>query len=718
MLSEWRKTGSKKNVVLLVVVLGINLFFLTLYAYGPGAETSPQIYREVFREMDGMSNQEKYEYLKENSVADIPDGTVQDYKKRLLTEEMAESAKTIAYYENYLADTEKSLGKKLGISLFGDENSFAQRNAKKMQKAYRALHGIPVRFESYKAIELADMTVTNILTLFLVLFISAESLIAEKEEGLLTLLRSCKRGRGWLMRNKLLSLTISILLLSGVFLTENLLFGMAVYGAGNLARPLQSLPGYEGCPWKISVLAFLAGIWILRAFGLMLASVFVLLLTVGTYQMVRVLGEGMLAGGVCYFLYTAIGLSSGLVILHYVNPAAFLAAAPLIKGEINLNIMGFPVKPLVAAVPAGIAGYLGFTAWLFRRFDKNREERPLGVRLGRRGRREKDSPDVHLGRRGSRGKHVILQLRRRRKRGCSASVGAGEAYKLLVTGKGAVLLLVMLGVQIFLYPGRTYVAPPEEIYERYCMRRLQGEIGEEQTQWLEMEQERLRSKGDSVQMELQVMESWILPLSGHLNRVKEEGGEARYMEQIGYEKLFGTGERAADRKNTMLYVLLLLCTVSPYLAMEKTTNMIALIRPTKTGWRKVRSWKRRMVIFFSSVSLPLLWLPDWVWILRTYHVKDWNAPLIWLYEFRETGVPLTIGAYAGLLLIIRLMGGAVIGLLMCLVSEKSRNGIEAYGINAILFFVPTVLAVLGVPYVEQYTCSALLDGNWILRRLM
>lgn len=134
--------------------------------------------------------------MKECSEVDIPDGTVRDYEKRFLMEEMAGDAKTIACYEKYLSDIEESIGKKLGISLFGGKNSFVQRNAEKMQKAYRSLHGIPVRFESYKEIELADMTVTNILALFLVLFLSAESLIEEKEEGLLTLLRSCKREEG------------------------------------------------------------------------------------------------------------------------------------------------------------------------------------------------------------------------------------------------------------------------------------------------------------------------------------------------------------------------------------------------------------------------------------------------------------------------------------------------------------------------------------------
>lgn len=337
------------------------------------------------------------------------------------------------------------------------------------------------------------------------------------------------------MKNKICALILSIFLICGMFLLENLIFGRASYGGGSVGRPIQSLPGYEGCPWKISVLVFLLWIWILRTFGLMLASAFVLILTVGTYQMVRVLGECMLAGSVSYFLYMAIGLQSGLVILHYVNLAAYLAAAPLIKSEININLAGFPVNPLAAAVTVGIAVYIGLMLWLFRRFDKNRDER---------------LPDVRLGIPGGKEAGIIRRSveKRMKKKEYSVNVGMEEMYKLLIVKKSVLILSIILGVQIFLYPGRTYIAPPGEIYERYCMRQLQGEIGEHQTEWLAREQERLMENRDSVQMEREVMDGKILPLTEHLNRLKEKEGEACYIGQTGYEKLFGTDGGAVGRK--------------------------------------------------------------------------------------------------------------------------------------------------------------------------
>lgn len=82
----------------------------------------------------------------------------------------------------------------------------------------------------------------------------------------------------------------------------------------------------------------------------------------------------------------------------------------------------------------------------------------------------------------------------------------------------------VLAIQIFLYPGRRYVASPNEIYENYCMQELEGEIGKKQEQWLMKEQDRLNcaEERDLFQLEREVMENKILPLSEHLKSMKQE----------------------------------------------------------------------------------------------------------------------------------------------------------------------------------------------------
>lgn len=645
---EWRKIFSGKNKLLIAMVLAVNLFLLVLQVYGSGTDVPPEIYRSIFRDMEGMTNQEKYEYLKENSEAEIESGSLSDYEKRSVMEEMTEYAETMTNYEAYLSGMEESLGKKIGISLFGGKNSFAQRNAKKMQREYGTLHGTVVEFEPYKGIEMADATVTNILVVFLVVFLSAECLISENEEGILILLRSCKKGRGWMLKNRIYTLSAGSLLIAGLFLLENLLFGAITYGVGNLGRPLQSLPGYEGCLLKMSVFGFLWMLWIVRAFALMLISAFVLVLTVYTYQIVNVLGCCILTGSVSYLLYVQSGLQSGAAMLHYVNPVALTKAAPLLKGEMNLNIVGFPFSPIIVAAGVGIVTYAALNLWLFWRFGRNQEA----------------------------GKIRLAERKRTKKKVYSPTIQSGEVYKLLVTRKGVLLLVGVLAIQIFLYPGRRYVASPNEIYENYCMQELEGEIGEKQEQWLMKEQDRLNcaEERDLFQLEREVMENKILPLSEHLKSMKQEKGEARFIQQTGYEKLFGADDHKTDRKNTMLYVMVLLCTVSAYISMEKTGNMLALIRPTKAGWRRVKNWKMLIVVSFSMVCMLVVWIPDWIWIWKSYEVTEWNAVLSWLFAFRDARIDITTGWYFAILIILRLFGGAMVGLLMLLVSEKVEVG--------------------------------------------
>lgn len=688
---EWKKIFSSKNKLLVVLVLAINLVLLILQNYNPGTGSNPQIYREIFREMEGMTNRQKYLYLKKHSQAESEDELIWNHKKMFAMEELAEDARISADYEQYIVDMEESNGKKIGISLFGGKNSYSQRNARKMQKVYQSLHGTKISFEPYKGIQVVDTTSTNILVLFLVAFLTAESLILEKEEGILILLRSCRRGRGWMLKRKISALTIGIFLVSGLFLLENLFFGMMAYGIGNLARPVQSLPGYEGCSYQISVFWFLAFIWILRSFGMMPASVFVLVLTVYTYQMNLVLGGCVLAGSMSYFCYEQMGLQSNQVFLHYVNPTALLKVTPLIKGEVNINFLGIPVCPLAMATVVGIVVYVGLILWLMQQFDRNKEAQKV---------------------------KFFSKRKTVKKRTYSISIWGEEAYKLWVTRRGLLFLVLIFGVQLLMYPGRDYVVPPDEIYENYCLSVMTGEVSGQQEQWIKEEQNRLNKERASRWIELEVMEHKIVPLSEHLAEVKREEGHAAYIRQTGYEKLFGVGNQSLDRKNVLLYVLLLLVVVSTYGSMEKTTHMLALIAPTKAGWKKVRRKKQWTVVLFSVISLMAVWILDWFWIVRTYELREWYVPIIWLYEFRDARSSITIGMYAAALFLARLFSGVVVGLLMLLVSEKSRNGAEAYGINTVIFFVPAVLVLLGVPYVERFTFSAILDGNMILRILI
>lgn len=686
---ECKKIIVKKNIYLVVAAIIANFLVLSLSAADSNHILQPKIYRQIFDEMKGMTNQQKYEHLKELSEDKESLNTLEDYQKQELLVAISGYAETVAEYEEYLNTMEENMEQRVSIS--SGDDTFFHKNARKMLNVYCSLRGTEVSFESYQGIELADVPITNILILFLVVFFSIEALASENEDGLLTILRCCKKGRRDLLFNKILALGIVALFVSGLFMLENLLFGSIVYGLGDLTRPLQSLPGFAGCPLRMSIITFLVLVWILKTMALILSQLFVLLLLVHTYQMPVVLCGCIAVGGIGYMCYSGIHVQSGAAILHYVNPEALLKAVPLLNSEVNLNIFGMPVSPLTVAIAAFAFVYLLMFGCTIHRFQQSREARTI----------------------------PLLWKRRKKERRYVASVLCGEVYKLFVTKKALWGLIFVMVIQLFFCLDTSRLKTPQENCENYLLTELYGEAGAEQDAWIRKEliRQDLLSQETGYALEKEVLEQRIVPLQEHLRIVKEGAGHAQYIHQIGYEKLFGIGARIHDHRNTMLFVSLLVCALSTYVTMEQTGNMKALIEPTKAGWKQVRKKKEVLAVVFSCIAMIIIWIPDFVRLFHTYQLKDWNAPMNWLLSFHEFPNEVTIGVYLIMLVIVRILGAVVTGLLMVWISEKSSNNAMAFGVSAFVFLVPAILTMLHVPYVEGFTFSGLLDGNVFLQGL-
>lgn len=686
---ECKKIIVRKNIFLVVAALLANFLVLSLAASDSDNILQPKIYRQIFLEMKNMTNQQKYEHLKAMTEDKQNLNTLADYRKQELLVEFSGYAETVAEYEEYLNTMEENMEQRVSIS--GADDTFFQKNAKKMLDVYRTLRGTAVSFESYKGLELADVTITNILMLFLVIFFSIEALASEKEGGLLTILRCCKKGRSNLLFNKILALGIVGMSVSGLFMLENLLFGSAMYGLGNLTRPLQSLPGFAGCYLKISVITFLIYVWLLKSMALILTEIFVLLLMVHTYQMPVALCGCVAVGGIAYMCYFGIHVQSGAAILHYVNSVALLKAVPLLNSEVNLNVFGMPVSPLMVGIVAFIFAYLLMFGCAIHRFQRSIEAKKI----------------------------PLSSKRRTKQRRYAASILYGEAYKLLVTKKGFLGLICIMGIQLFIFSNAIPYKPPQENCENYLLMELHGEAGAEKDAWIQTERMRqdLLSQETGYSLEKEVLELRIVPLQEQLRVVKEETGHAQYIHQTGYEKLFGVGERIRDHRNTMIFVTLLVCVLSTYVTMEKTGNMKALIEPTKAGWKQVRKKKRILAVIYSCIGMVLIWLPDFISLFHTYRLQDWNAPMNWLLAFQEFPNELTIGMYLIMLVIVRILGAAVTGLLIVWISERCSKNTVAFGVSTFVLLVPAILTILQVPYVEQLTFSGLLDGNVFLQGL-
>lgn len=689
MIFELKKMYSKKSIGLVISLLVINLLFLILFTYGPeqNVDVPPQAYKDVFRSMEKMNNKEKRDYLKEKnkrSESYIIDET--DYKRKEMLEQLLADSEKIANYEVYLDELEEELGGEGILSILSDDGAFFAKNAEKMKRVYQSLHGTCVSFEPSKGIEMTDTSITNVMMVFLIVFLAMQCLIQEKEDGILPILRCCKKGRGKLLAQKTGCVLSAAILLSLLFTLENLLFGAASYGVGNLFRPVQSLAGFETSPLKISVFLFLILMWLTRASALFLIGMFVMMITVLTYQIASICLGCLIMGGVSYGLFQSISIQSSLVNFYYINPVALLKAIPLFRSEINLNILGNPVNPCLAAICTGVVVCLLFMAVTFFLFVKTREEISISFSI----------------------------KRKKRGRTCAKSLAGEEAYKIWGTRKGFFLLLAVLAIQIVQSPGYRS-GSPEEICENGYISQLKGEVTEEKGEWISKEWKKVSQEIDQgSQIKQQVLEDRIYPLFEQLNIKRENGEHAEFIRQSGYRKMFGIDEEKVAQKNTMLYSVVIVISCCLYVTMEKTSGMSVLIEATKIGWRRVRKTKQKQALIFSAVSMIVVWGLDMLWYLKQYGVSEWFCPISWIAEFSSWNSHIPIYVYILLLWGIRFAGGALLALIVLFVSEKSKNSMESLVVCMFLFVVPAVLALIGVSGMTEYTFQAFLDGNAVL----
>lgn len=688
MSHELKKLFTRKNRILMAAAVVLNLLLLLLDTMSSNHLAKVEVYRHAFVEMTELSNQQKFSYLQKR-VEDLNSiDTLEEYEERCVLEEMQESARIMADYDLYLDTLQDNAEQKMAISR---EGSYLYQNAEKMLEGYAKLEGTEVSFESYKGVQLADVTLTNVVMLFLMVYICMEGLIHEKESGMLTILRCCKKGRASLLRQKVCALAVWSMVIDGVFLCTNLAFGASVYGLGNLMRPLQSIPGYEGCTHTLSVLGFLLVVWMLRALALFFVGIVTVLLVITSYDMPIVLCGSILVEGIGYLCYQTVDERSVIAIVHYLNPIALLKGMPLLNPEVNLNCFGFPADPMVVTVGVFFVLCLALFGVSVFYFEQNKEGRQ---------------------------RIKILQFRKKT-RTYSVSVRGGEGYKLLVSKAGIVGLLLVLAVQLWGSFGQRTQFVPRENYEQHVIRQLQGEVEEEKRIWLEEEYalQEIRRDQQGYTIGVDVLDGRIFPLANHLEEKQKETGEASFISQIGYEKLFGFRNQSNDRKNTLIFTILIVCVLSTYVCMEYTGDMKRLIVPTKVGWRKVCRIKYIFAILYSVFAMLLVWMPDTIQLLKTYELKEWNAPMNWLLEFKDYPDGFTIGMYTLILFLTRILGSVLAACVVTWISQKCKSNTGAFGVCAFVMILPALLALLQIPGIEGISLVGVLDGNYVIQAL-
>lgn len=329
------------------------------------------------------------------------------------------------------------------ISIFKVEDGFSKRNIEKTAHDYKKLlETVPVSFDYRGFTALFNYNFVHFFGVICVLVV-VFALTDKDEAGLRYMAYAACNGRGRRIFRKLIALmlwciVLAVALYGSLFLISGIIYGTGYFSA--LKYPVQSVPAFINVTYRLDIWEFLLIFLLCRCIFLFIIA----LIAWSVYYFIDniIIGTAILAGISLteVLLYSVVKVNSPFCILKYCNLWYQIKDNSFFTEYANLNIFSYPVaKEIVAAVVIiVICMVLSFCSILKAVITYPSVSRHFKI------------PFSSL--------TVLLQEHLN-------SMGF-EAYKLLISQKGILLLLVL--TFIFIKQADFTVAIKSEIQEMYC----------------------------------------------------------------------------------------------------------------------------------------------------------------------------------------------------------------------------------------------------------
>ncbi len=737
----WRKRSFRSLIVLLLL---LNIFLLW-YLNRPIEDEPPlSAYKTVCRDISGMTEHEKYTYIRnlkeradglslveqvrnlysqggesgDSLGAQLKESNSAVYEKyeklyrtgnyllytdsltqeRTLLDELYEEISTVSGYDDYLASVQKSSSQLGGISVFQSsisEKNFGSRNIAKSAADHSGLSSEHICWFPSKGIKLALESSSADLLLLLSVFLFVGQLITEeKGKGLFAITRSTKRGLWTDMGARIIAVLIHGSIVCLLLYGSNLIYAGSMAGIGNLSASLQSLAPYVESSFSISLMAFLSLTLITKIGVVFLLGL--LLTACAVYSahsfMPQLAGIGFL--GLNWMLYAFIPSYSHLNLLKYLSYFSMLQTDALFGTYLNLNIMGFPFsRASCSLVLLAILAAAGIMAVL------------LLFRYGNRMNMNQTSSPFHL----------PFQPHN--------SLFRHEGYKILIANRGLLILLVFAVLLGWNALGKNYTPSAGEQYYQNLMLSLEGELTDEKEACIQAEQARYdkafakidqidqmaadgsisESAGDSMKepwySEL-AFYPWFQRIQTQYERILSDGGVFIY--DTGYLYLFGRMDD--DFLINLLLSSLCFCFVfSNVMTMEENKGLWNLLSATKSGRKQIIRYKWKVCSVVCLGITLLSWLFRSLSISSVYPMGEILAGIQSIPQYQDYPVNLPLLLFLLLAVLGQLISTQLICTVILLISKWRKDYFQTLFLTLLLLAAPLVLAAMGITIMKWFS---------------
>lgn len=765
-LHEFMKVFTKRSVlVFLVIAISINGILLYRNENKGYSSIKPSSYKEVYKDLASMSDEQKYEFLKEKveefnfymwmqSIEDSQGGgipmiggqgiaerygdKVPIYTQRfaegnmiLYTEnymldyflfnELYKEITQVMNYDEYLKDIEERAKHMIGVSVFSKPGTFSYRNIIKTADDFKRLEGNVLNYDISKGVHMATgFDLSDLITLLTVIIICIQLILIERERGLFALVKPTYKGRLQVILSKIGVLFVSCLFITACIYGTNFLIAGHVYGFGDTSRLIQSLSGFIGSGLEISLGTYFTIFLLTKLAVSFFTGLIVLLfcLTLMHYAAVYLCTISIF--GVSYLLYRMIPPSSALNIFKYVNLVYFIDAGGLYSQYLNINLFGYPVNIIpvflaVCGLGTGLLIYIVARVFCLRKIAAIKPILP--------------------GRLIQRFNHLIKRH--------SAGLLAHEAWKIFIMNKALAVIAIFLFIQLVSFAGYEPGRSMDDFFYRGFMTKLSGEMTEEKEAFLDQTQMELdnaltgmlslgelyqrgeitdieyhgQSRGFQEVLRPQTAFRAVMERREYISEQEIKTGEKLwFIYDTGLDRLTASRGYRGDLTLGALACITLIACFSGVFAGEYSSGAIKMIRSCPEGRGKTFMYKSLICLATVIPIFAITYLPDLINTFHYFGTDGLNGPVRSLPHLSGLPFDMTVAGYLVWIHIIRFIGFISAALLVLFVSGMSGSSVNAMLISTGLVLIPCIAGMLGMRLIEGILLNGILSGNMIFQR--
>lgn len=690
MAMEWKKVLRKRNAVYLL--LGLFLLQLFYFLYSVQNRDTQQLGQYERAEAERQEEEERTAY-------------VDSFHERM--EAIGQQADSMS-----------------GISIFARRDSFSERNLQQTKKDFEGMLSVqPVLFdcgflEEYFSYKLLHGVA--VLCAAVVAFV----LVDENKPGLRSMIFSSVNGRGRLVAERIGALLLWDGILALLLYGGTLLAGNAVLQGGLfrcLGYPIQSIPMFGNLPWKLGIGEFLLCYLVCRWLLLFLITLVVWTLLYSIDHVVAAFGAAGLLGVAEYLLVRMVDANSPVNVLRYCNLWYLTAGVDFFTEYKNLNVFSHAVNKNVLIIWTGVILGVCFLAFAcitgicrYPNTSAVSRLRRLFHRLLRKLRYRQGAFQEHLSLRGT------------------------EAYKILVSQKGFLVILVLLAAAVSqtdttgvqrsakqeLYqefmkehegvPDRAAeqellaldekLAEVQAAYEEDEMQYLRGELSEED--WM-LSCMRYEAFGPDRQLQEQLRE-----ITDYLQTLeKERDIRGWYLNTSGYLHLLEDGSSLLH----MLLVLGIVLLCSGSFSYEEKCGTRMILRCSSEGRAALYRRKMQTVLFLTLVLYLIICALEIGVVAHVYGISGLQAPLQSVMRLSFVPLRCSVGVFFGILYLIRGVMLMSVAAFTCMLSTRIS---QKYTIAlSCVVCVPEVLSMVGITWFQYLSVLQLISVIPFLMRI-